>query len=57
MIISEQFNASPSELYKGNQKSGALKRTALTPAKFESIDDYGQNRASKVFDKQKQSVS
>jgi hypothetical protein len=63
MMINEHLSASPSQQpYQGdndNKKSAAVTRNTLTPAKHESIDEYGQQQVKRaaVFDKPKQSVS
>jgi hypothetical protein len=62
MMINEHLSVSPSQQpYQGdndNKKSAAATRNTLTPAKHESIDEYGQQvKRAAVFDKPKQSVS
>jgi hypothetical protein len=61
MMINDHLSASPSQQpYQGddNKKSAAVTRNTLTPAKHESIDEYGQQvKRAAVFDKPKQSVS
>ena len=61
MMINEHLSGSPSQPYQGEDKtSAAVTRNTLTPAKYESIEEYGQQvkrGASKAFEKPKQSVS
>jgi hypothetical protein len=61
MIINEHLSASPSQPYQEEDKtSAAVTHNTLTPAKYESIEEYGQKikrAASKAFNNQKKSVS
>jgi hypothetical protein len=62
MMINEHLSASPTQPYQGgdDKTSAAVTRNTLTPAKYESIEEYGQQvkrAGSKAFEKPKKSVS